>query len=152
MPGRDGRATEAGAHAPSMPEGAEEENVRAFEMRQRLAVDEQRVVDGQVVMTGFLAGLGSVEHDRSQLAGMSYLEGAPRASMEGAARGELFDDRQVDAGVVFPTISILWDSDDPHIDSSIHAPEQIRESVASLSEQRRKLVLGENARSLFQLG
>lgn len=119
IPGRDDRPTEAGAHSPtmppSMPEGAEEENVMAFEMRQRLAVDEQLVVDGKVVMTGFLAGLGGVEHDRSQLAGMSYLEGAPRASMESDARVALFDDWQVNGGVVFPTIGILWDSDDAQL-------------------------------------
>jgi predicted TIM-barrel fold metal-dependent hydrolase len=45
----------------------------------------------------------------------------------------------------------LWGSDYPHIDSSIEAPQQIRRSVAGLSEHRQRLVLGENARELFQL-
>ncbi len=45
----------------------------------------------------------------------------------------------------------IWGSDYPHIDSSILAPQQIRDSVGALSEHRRRLVLGENARSLFQL-
>jgi uncharacterized protein len=45
----------------------------------------------------------------------------------------------------------IWGSDYPHIDSSIAAPAQIRASVAGLSEHRRRLVLGENARALFHL-
>jgi predicted TIM-barrel fold metal-dependent hydrolase len=45
----------------------------------------------------------------------------------------------------------IWGSDYPHIDSSIEAPRQIRRSVAGLSEHRQRLVLGENARALFQL-
>ena len=45
----------------------------------------------------------------------------------------------------------VWGSDYPHIDSSIEAPWQIRGSVAGLSEHRRRLVLGENARALFRL-
>jgi predicted TIM-barrel fold metal-dependent hydrolase len=46
---------------------------------------------------------------------------------------------------------LLWGSDYPHIDSHIDAPDEIRASVAGLSERRRRLVLGENARALFQL-
>ena len=46
---------------------------------------------------------------------------------------------------------LLWGSDYPHIDSHASAPHEIRESVAGLSEHRRRLVLGENARDLFQL-
>jgi uncharacterized protein len=45
----------------------------------------------------------------------------------------------------------IWGSDYPHIDSSIEAPTQIRASVAGLSERRKLLVLGENARALFRL-
>jgi uncharacterized protein len=45
----------------------------------------------------------------------------------------------------------IWGSDYPHIDSSIDAPRQIRASIAGLSERRRRLVLGENARALYQL-
>ena len=47
---------------------------------------------------------------------------------------------------------VLWGSDYPHIDSHIDAPARIRASVAGLSEQRRRAVLGENARKLFRLG
>ena len=45
----------------------------------------------------------------------------------------------------------IWGSDYPHIDSSIDAPHQIRASAAGLSEHRRRLLLGENARELFRL-
>ena len=46
---------------------------------------------------------------------------------------------------------ILWGSDFPHIDSTLEAPNLIRESVAGLSAARRSAVLGDNARELFQL-
>ena len=44
---------------------------------------------------------------------------------------------------------ILWGSDYPHIDSHIDAASQILDSVKELSPERRRLVLGENARALF---
>lgn len=103
--GADGRVAEP---EPDLPEMAEE-------LRGRLASDETLVVDGQVVMRGMLAGLGGVEHDRSQLAQMTYLEGAPRASMDTAARLELFEQWGINGGVVFPTIGILWDTEDPRL-------------------------------------
>ncbi|NJN52102.1 MAG: amidohydrolase [Gammaproteobacteria bacterium] len=46
---------------------------------------------------------------------------------------------------------ILWGSDYPHIDSTLEAPNLIRESVASLSEARRTAVLGGNAAKVFGL-
>ena len=46
---------------------------------------------------------------------------------------------------------ILWGSDFPHIDSTLDAPNLIRESVAALSESRRDAVMGANARVLFQM-
>jgi uncharacterized protein len=46
---------------------------------------------------------------------------------------------------------ILWGSDYPHIDSSLDAPQQIRDAVAELSPARQAAVLGENARRLFGL-
>ncbi|MFQ5426903.1 MAG: amidohydrolase family protein, partial [Gaiellales bacterium] len=46
---------------------------------------------------------------------------------------------------------IVWGSDYPHIDSHIEAASQIRAGVAGLSEERRRRVLGENARALFGL-
>ena len=47
---------------------------------------------------------------------------------------------------------VLWGSDYPHIDSSMEAPVQIRASVAGLSAERQRRVLGENAVALFNLG
>ena len=47
---------------------------------------------------------------------------------------------------------ILWGSDYPHIDSHIDAPQQIRQSLAALSIERQRRVLGENARQLFEFG
>lgn len=46
---------------------------------------------------------------------------------------------------------ILWGSDFPHIDAPPDAPELIRRAVAGLSPERRRRVLGENARALFGL-
>lgn len=85
----------------------------AEEFRERLAASEALVVDGQVILKGVLAGLGGVEHHRSLLPRMTYLDGAPKASMDTAARLELFKDWGIHAGVVFPTVGILWDTDDP---------------------------------------
>lgn len=84
--GLDGAPPRPGAHAPEpeeLPEMAEE-------VRGRLGAAEMLMVDGQVVMRGMLAGLGGVEHHRSKLPGMTYMEGAPRASMDTAARLALF--------------------------------------------------------------
>ncbi len=46
---------------------------------------------------------------------------------------------------------VLWGSDFPHIDSTLAAPELIRQSVADLAPGRRAKVLGENAMALFGL-
>ena len=46
---------------------------------------------------------------------------------------------------------VLWGSDFPHIDSTLEAPRLIRESVAGLSQDRRRKLLGANARIVFQL-
>jgi predicted TIM-barrel fold metal-dependent hydrolase len=46
---------------------------------------------------------------------------------------------------------LCWGSDYPHIDSHVDAAKEIRAGVAGLSERRRRLVLGENARRLFQI-
>ena len=45
----------------------------------------------------------------------------------------------------------LWGSDYPHVDSSADSLDQIKASTAGLSERRRKLVLGENAKALYRL-
>jgi predicted TIM-barrel fold metal-dependent hydrolase len=77
---------------------------------------EAMIIDNQVVFRDFLGGLGGVEIERSKLSvpgAVSYLEGAPRASYDTAARLQLFRDWGIQAGVVFPTVGILWDTDDP---------------------------------------
>lgn len=84
----------------------------ALELKERMAADEHLVIDRQVIMSGGLAGLGGVEHHRSKLPYMTYLEGAPLASFDTDERIKLYDDWGIAGGVVFPTIGILWDSDD----------------------------------------
>jgi predicted TIM-barrel fold metal-dependent hydrolase len=46
---------------------------------------------------------------------------------------------------------VLWGSDYPHIDSTLAAPDQIRTSVAALSAERQRAVLGDNAKLVFGL-
>ena len=80
---------------------------------------EELVVDNQVLMSGRLASLGGVEHEASELfmqPELPYRDACPPASYDTAARLELLDAWGVDAGVVFPTIGILWDKeDDPEL-------------------------------------
>ncbi|MEZ5558983.1 MAG: amidohydrolase family protein [Pseudomonadales bacterium] len=45
----------------------------------------------------------------------------------------------------------LWGSDYPHIDSHANAVAEVHEALAPMSEHRRNLVLGGNARRLFNL-
>lgn len=47
---------------------------------------------------------------------------------------------------------VLWGSDYPHIDSTLAAPQQIRASIADLSVERQRAVLGDNAARVFDLG
>ena len=70
---------------------------------------EHLLMGEQVIMSGTLAGLGGAHLDRKSLfaPGMRYSDGCPPASYDPAARLALFDEWQVDAGVVFPTIGIL---------------------------------------------
>ena len=44
---------------------------------------------------------------------------------------------------------VLWGSDFPHIDSTLEAPRLIRESIAGLSEERQRKLLGTNSRAVF---
>ena len=46
---------------------------------------------------------------------------------------------------------VLWGSDFPHIDSTLEAPRLIRATVAALSEERQRKLLGANARGVFPL-
>lgn len=45
----------------------------------------------------------------------------------------------------------LWGSDYPHVDSHLDAMAEVHEALAPMSEHRRNLVLGGNARRLFNL-
>jgi|TARA_Y100000310_G_scaffold323628_1_gene384318 predicted TIM-barrel fold metal-dependent hydrolase len=70
---------------------------------------ESLVIDDQPVLTGRLAGLGGVHIDRTKVfgPGMTYRDGCPAASYDPSARAELYDEWDVDVGVLFPTIGIL---------------------------------------------
>ena len=80
---------------------------------------EELIVDGQVLLAGRLAVLGGVDHYAPELfmkPEIPYLEGCPKASYDTDARVALLDQWGVDAGVVFPTIGILWDKEeDPEL-------------------------------------
>ncbi|MFQ5700064.1 MAG: amidohydrolase family protein [Myxococcota bacterium] len=80
---------------------------------------EQLVADGEVLLPMGLAGLGGVEREAMSVfedPTLGYRDGAPLASMDTEARIRLLDDWGVDAGIVFPTIGILWDKpDDPEL-------------------------------------
>jgi uncharacterized protein len=71
--------------------------------------------DKLVLPPGALAGLGGVDtaprarlFDRS----MKYIESCPKASYDPIARAAMLDEWGVDVGVLFPTIGILWTTDD----------------------------------------
>jgi uncharacterized protein len=73
------------------------------------------MIDGQPLLRGMLGGLGGAGVDRTKLfvPGMvSYLGGSPPASYLPDERIKLLDEWGVDAGVVFPTVGILWDTAD----------------------------------------
>ena len=92
---------------------------RGIFVRQGLDGLEELVVDQKVLLKGRLALLGGIDHQAPQLfmqPEIPYLEGCPAASFDTSARIQLLDDWGVDAGVVFPTIGILWDKeDDPEL-------------------------------------
>jgi predicted TIM-barrel fold metal-dependent hydrolase len=46
---------------------------------------------------------------------------------------------------------VLWGSDFPHIDSNLEAPHLVRASAEALSLDRRRKLLGANARAFFPL-
>lgn len=77
---------------------------------------DQLWVDGQVVMPNRLSAIGGVGMDTSQLfdphGRLTYMDGAPPASMFGPERLKLFDEWGVGGGLVLPTVGILWDMDD----------------------------------------
>ncbi|MEP7215126.1 MAG: hypothetical protein ABI782_02675, partial [Anaerolineaceae bacterium] len=118
IPLRDGEprgiAPLAGPAAGRAPSEDAELNMpeMAWELKARLAADEHLIIDRQVIMSGGLAGLGGNGVPRANLPYMTYLEGAPLASFDTDERIKLFDSMGVHGGVVFPTIGILWDTDD----------------------------------------
>ena len=120
IPSRDGESrgirplmVRSGAQAMSEQLGNLPE--MALELKARMAADEHLIIDRQVVMSGGLSGLGGAETNRADLPYMTYLESAPLASFDTAERIKMFDEKGIHGGVVFPTIGILWDSDDPKL-------------------------------------
>ncbi len=70
------------------------------------------MIDNQPLLKGMLAGLGGANIERQKLfvpGQVSYLEGCPPASYQPEARIRMLDEWGVDAGVLFPTVGILWD-------------------------------------------
>lgn len=107
-----------GVDAPPPPKPVLDENEwpeMALELKERMAADEHLIIDRQVIMSGGLAGLGGVEHHRSKLPYMTYLEAAPLASFDTEERIKLFDAWGLAGGIVFPTIGILWDTEDARL-------------------------------------
>lgn len=120
IPGRDGEArgirplmVRSGAQA--MSESLADLPEMALELKARMAADEHLIIDRQIVMSGGLSGLGGAETNRADLPYMTYLESAPLASFDTEARIKMYDEKGLAGGVVFPTIGILWDSDDPKL-------------------------------------
>jgi predicted TIM-barrel fold metal-dependent hydrolase len=111
-------ALTGGVEAPPPPKPVLSEDdwpEMALEIKERMAADEHLIIDRQVIMSGGLAGLGGVEHHRSKLPYMTYLDAAPLASFDTEERIKLFDEWGLAGGIVFPTIGILWDTEDPKL-------------------------------------
>ena len=118
--GRDGEAR--GIRPMNAPTGAQaaSEDLRnlpemALELKARMAADEHLIIDRQIIMSGGLSGLGGVDTNRAELPYMTYLDAAPPASMDTAERIKYFDEKGIAGGMVFPTIGILWDTEDPRL-------------------------------------
>ena len=92
---------------------------RAIHIEQQVDGTEHLIVDNKVLLAGRLAALGGVEHDALDAftnPDLTYMDGCPAASYDTQARVKLLDEWGVDAGLVFPTIGILWDKeDDPEL-------------------------------------
>jgi predicted TIM-barrel fold metal-dependent hydrolase len=108
LPGSTGAQAPSEALGENMPE-------MAIEIMARMAADEHLIIDRQIIMSGGLAGLGGNGFQRANLPYMTYLEAAPLASFDTTERLKLFDEGGLKGGVVFPTIGILWDSEDPKL-------------------------------------
>jgi uncharacterized protein len=92
---------------------------RAIKFRVNDRGVEQLFADGEVILPNCTAALGGVNIDRTEAfnprSGLAYLDGAPRGSMDGTERVAQFDAWGLSAGLVLPTIGILWDSDDNNL-------------------------------------
>lgn len=82
---------------------------RAIRVEPNADGGESLLIANQVVLGGGLAGLGGVEHVRSELfsGNLGYADGCPKASYDPAARLVLLDEWGVDGCISFPTIGIL---------------------------------------------
>ena len=86
----------------------------------RIAIDpadglEVLMIDNQPMLKGVLAGLGGANLPRETLfvpGQKKYLDGCPPASYLPEERVRMRDEWGVSAGVVFPTVGILWDTAD----------------------------------------
>ncbi|HAD08805.1 MAG TPA: hypothetical protein DCF62_04935 [Porticoccaceae bacterium] len=89
---------------------------RAIKFRVNDKGVEQLYADGEVILPNCTAALGGANIDRTEAfnprGSLTYLDGAPLGSMDGAERLVQFDNWGLSAGLVLPTIGILWDSDD----------------------------------------
>ena len=89
---------------------------RAIKFRVNDKGIEQLFVDGEIILPNCTAALGGVAIDRTEAfntrSSLGYLDGAPPGSMDGAERIVQFNDWGLSAGLVLPTVGILWDSDD----------------------------------------
>jgi len=92
---------------------------RSITIRKNAQGIEELIVDNKVLLAGRLASLGGVEQQAAELfmrPEIPYMDGCPPASYDTDARIKLLDEWGVDAGVVFPTIGILWDKpEDPEL-------------------------------------
>jgi uncharacterized protein len=79
------------------------------------------MIDNQPMLRGMLAGLGGANLERQKLfvpGLVSYMEGCPPASYLPEERIRMLDAWGVDAGVLFPTVGILWDVADDGLASA----------------------------------
>jgi predicted TIM-barrel fold metal-dependent hydrolase len=89
---------------------------RAIRVVERDGLEHLIMEDDRLLMPpGVLAGLGGADTEpRQQLftGGMRYIDSCPPASYDPGARAAMLDEWGVDVGVLFPTIGILWTTDD----------------------------------------
>jgi uncharacterized protein len=78
-------------------------------------------IDKQPLLKGVLAGLGGANLPRQELfipGHKTYLDGCPPASYLPSERIKLLDEWGINAGVLFPTVGILWDVPDNELASA----------------------------------